>query len=63
MPTLVVGRLEGESVVIGDDVVVRVVFAAGGKARLAITAPEHVRVDRSEVRASKDRERQKGRAT
>jgi carbon storage regulator len=46
---LVLTRRPGESITIGDDIVVTVVNAAGGQVRLGITAPQHVRVVREEI--------------
>ncbi len=46
---LVLSRQKEESIIIGDDVEVRVVDVRGGKVRLGIKAPEHVSVHRKEV--------------
>jgi carbon storage regulator len=46
---LVLSRRPGESITIGDDIVVTVVAAANGQVRLGITAPQHVRVLRAEI--------------
>jgi carbon storage regulator len=46
---LVLTRRPGESITIGDDIVVTVVNTAGGQVRLGITAPQHVRVVREEI--------------
>jgi len=46
---LVLARRPGESITIGDDIVVTVVAAAGGQVKLGITAPQHVRVLREEI--------------
>jgi len=46
---LVLARRPGESITIGDDIVVTVVSAAGGQVKLGITAPQHVRVVREEI--------------
>lgn len=46
---LVLTRRVGESVVIGDDVVVTVLEVRSDGVRLGIDAPRHVRVHRSEV--------------
>ena len=46
---LVLTRRVGESVVIGDDVVVTVLEVRADGVRLGIDAPRHVRVHRSEV--------------
>lgn len=46
---LVLTRRVGESVVIGDDVVVTVLEVRSDGVRLGIDAPRHIRVHRSEV--------------
>jgi len=46
---LVLSRRPGESLTIGDDVVVTVVGVTGNQIRLGITAPREVRVLREEV--------------
>lgn len=56
MPRLVLSRMTGESLLVGEDIKITVTFAGGGKARLAVEAPEHVRVDRLELRQRKDAE-------
>mgnify|MGYP003659042125 CR=1 FL=1 len=53
---LVLARREGEEIVIGDDIVIKVVNVdeKRGIIRLGITAPRDVAVDRKEIRESKD---------
>ena len=46
---LILSRRPGESLTIGDDVVVTVVSVTGNQIRLGITAPREVRVLREEV--------------
>lgn len=46
---LVLGRSPGEYVMIGDDIMVKVVKSDKGDLRLAIDAPEQVRISRGEV--------------
>ena len=46
---LVLTRRPGESITIGDDIVVTVVAANGGQVRLGITAPRAVQVLREEI--------------
>jgi carbon storage regulator len=46
---LVLARRAGESITIGDDIVVTVVSTASGQVKLGITAPQHVRVVREEI--------------
>lgn len=48
---LVLTRRNGQSVYVGDTVVVTVVKVHAGKVRLAFEAPQEVRIDREEVRA------------
>lgn len=50
---LVLSRNKGESVVIGNDVVVRIIDVYKGTVRLGIEAPKEVVVDRLEVREMK----------
>jgi carbon storage regulator len=46
---LILTRRPGESLTIGDDVVVTVVGVSGNQIRLGITAPQEVRVLRAEI--------------
>ena len=46
---LVLTRRIGESLVIGDDVVVRVLDIKGDVVRIGVDAPRHVQVHREEV--------------
>jgi carbon storage regulator len=46
---LILSRRPGESVTIGDDVIVTVVSVSGNQIRLGITAPREVRVLREEI--------------
>jgi carbon storage regulator len=46
---LILSRRLGESLTIGDDVVVTVVGVSGNQIRLGITAPREVRVLREEI--------------
>ncbi len=47
---LILSRKPGESIVIGDDIVLRVVEVRGDVVRLGIDAPRTVAVHREEVR-------------
>ena len=47
---LILTRRKGESILIGDDIVVTVLAENRGQIRLGIAAPPKVRVDREEVR-------------
>lgn len=58
---LVLSRKVGESIVVGDRVLVTVTeIRSDGKVRLGITAPDDVSVDRLEIRRIKERERNGG---
>lgn len=46
---LVLSRKENENLVIGDDIVIRIVKVRGDTVRLGITAPREVGVYREEV--------------
>ncbi len=46
---LVLGRKPGEYVMIGDDIMVIVVRSKKGDLRLAIHAPENIKITRGEV--------------
>jgi carbon storage regulator len=46
---LILSRRPGESLTIGDDVIVTVVGVSGNQIRLGITAPREVRVLREEI--------------
>jgi carbon storage regulator len=46
---LVLSRKQGEKVVIGNNITVTVAEIKGGRIRLAIEAPDHVRVLRGEL--------------
>ena len=57
---LVLTREQEQDILIGDDIVVKVVSGNQytGKVRLGIEAPREVAIDRREVRESKDRQRE-----
>jgi carbon storage regulator len=46
---LVLTRKEQDSVLIGNEIVVTVSQISGGRVKLAIQAPRHIRIDRLEV--------------
>jgi len=46
---LILSRKVGESVTIGNDIVIKVVSLSGNQIRLGITAPREVRVLREEI--------------
>lgn len=51
---LVLKRMVNEVLCVGEDVEIVVVDIGKGKVKLGITAPPHVRIDRKEIRESKD---------
>lgn len=46
---LILTRKAGEGIMIGPDIVIRVVEVKGGQVKLGVDAPGEVRVDREEV--------------
>jgi carbon storage regulator len=46
---LVLSRRDGEEIVIGDDIVVKVLSIDGGRVRVGIEAPMNVQIRRSEL--------------
>lgn len=46
---LVLSRKKEEEVIIGDDIVVKVVDIQGDKIRLGFKAPRHIKIHRKEV--------------
>ena len=56
---LVLSRKPNESIVIRDDIVIRVIEIRGDKVRLGFDAPKHVPVHRHEVYEAIKREDQK----
>ena len=46
---LVLSRKQAESIVIGEDITIKVMRISGGRVRIAIVAPEHIRVSRGEL--------------
>jgi carbon storage regulator CsrA len=58
---LVLSRKIGESIVIGNEVVIRVVRVSGTRASMAIEAPINIPVDRKEIRSARNRERRAAR--
>jgi carbon storage regulator len=46
---LVLTRKELEAICIGDEIVVTVTEVRGGRVKLAVEAPRHVRIDRQEI--------------
>lgn len=53
---LVLSRDVNECIIIGDDILVTVVACGHGWVRLGIDAPNHVSVDRLEIREKKRRD-------
>lgn len=56
---LVLGRKPGEYVVIGEDIIVKVVKSEDGDLRLAIDAPRDVSIVRGEVHEANQRKLKK----
>ncbi len=52
---LVLSRKPGQSIRIGDDVIVKVVRISTGGVRLAIIAPDHINIVREEIADRFDR--------
>ena len=46
---LVLSRMEGEKIMIGDDILVEVVRIVGDRVRIGITAPGNVSIHRAEI--------------
>jgi carbon storage regulator len=46
---LVLSRKEGEAIVIGKDIEVKVLSVGGGRVRIGIEAPKHVPICRDEL--------------
>ncbi len=46
---LVLGRMTGEKFIVGDDVEITILAADRGKCRVGITAPQQVKILRSEL--------------
>lgn len=62
---LVLGRNNGQRILIGDDIVITIVEATNGTARVGIEAPRHITVHREEIviqdkQAAKDAARTDG---
>lgn len=57
---LVLSRVKGEEIIIGDDIRVVVVDMGEGRVKLGIDAPDDVSVDRKEVRQAKLENRKVG---
>lgn len=49
---LVLSRKQGEEIVIGDDVRVKVMEVSGNRVKLALVAPREVPIHRAELRAN-----------
>jgi len=48
---LVLTRLVGERIQVGDDVVVTIVRIEGGKVKVGVDAPDHIKISRMELLA------------
>jgi carbon storage regulator len=51
MSGLTLTRIPGESIMIGDDIVVTVTQVVGNQVRINVVAPKAIIVDREEIRA------------
>ena len=51
---LVLSRRDGEQILVGDDVIIKVLSIAGGRVRVGIEAPRSVSIRRSELAPSSD---------
>lgn len=51
---LVLTRNPNQSIIIDDDITITVLGVRGNQVRIGIEAPEHVSVDREEIRKRKD---------
>lgn len=60
---MVLTRNHGERIIIGDDVVITILGFAHDSVRLGIAAPDDVLVDREEIRAKRNHDREQGRFT
>jgi len=54
---LILTRKIGESIMIGDDVVVQVMDVQGRQVRIGVAAPREVLVDRAEIREKRESEK------
>ena len=54
---LVLSRRDGEQILVGDDVIIKVLSVAGGRVRVGIEAPRSVSIRRSELDPSSERYR------
>lgn len=54
---LVLARRNGESIIIGEDIRVRIISVRGDVVRLGIDAPKDVEIDREEIRVDKESKR------
>ncbi len=52
---LVLGRKPGEYIMIGEDIMVKVVRSDSGDLRLAIDAPKHINITRGEIFENKQK--------
>lgn len=51
---LILSRKPNQSIIIDDDITITVLGVRGNQVRIGIEAPEHVSVDREEIRERKD---------
>ena len=48
---LVLSRKSGETIIIGDQIEVKIVKVRGGRVQIGINCPRAIQIDRSEIRA------------
>ena len=55
---LVLTRVEGECIIINDDIMVTVLSSKGNQVRVGITAPKHIPIVREELINVKDKNKE-----
>lgn len=58
---LILTRRVGESIIVGDDIEIKLTEIKGGQARIGIKAPDSVNIRRAELEARSDVDRRTGR--
>lgn len=58
MPNLVLIRKPGESIVINDEITITIVGHDGLRTKVAIEAPQHIKIRRGELQRSDSKQRQ-----
>lgn len=52
---LILARKKNETITIGNNITLTVLEVCGNKVRIGISAPDHVQIDRKEIRVQKDK--------